>query len=882
MLAPASNGASSFRSAPPPSTTPLSTAKFAPASSVLSKPSSAPACPAPFAPCLPACSMSSTALAARLGFEPGYNGQPSPLAICAGQHETPEATAEHLDHWLALIHLLLKPSDGGWRIGFAANHLGFKIPKADVKWLREQIAQISDTQTEELREALCAVRYLPPPRFPDEQWVVARALFHLLRHSLAELKLLFVERSECDFAEFALSAREALRSDSSAADLISSAGARLQHLLVDEMQDTSSGQYELIELLTRSWDGHSQTLFLVGDPKQSIYLFRQARVERFLRTVRDRRLGDLRLDALRLSANFRSQATLVHELNEIFSGLFPAPEDSAPEAPASKAADLNPPDSASAVSFTPATPVRPSAPLAKLEWRLSLHEEGSNGVRILPAQAQAANARAEALAIRRIVENWRARPLPVGRTEPWRIAVLARVRTHLTAIVEEFKSSAHGTPIRFRAVDIDSLAERPEVLDALALTRALLHPADRIAWLAVLHAPWCGLGLADLLRLTGEAAEAAPQATVAELVAARAHLLSLDGQRLLARCWPVLQAAIASLGRAPLSVQVERTWRSLGGDAPLSPESRSNVQRVFSILRELEAEGHVDLSTLSARIAKLYSEPPPGPAEVELLTIHKAKGLEWDVVIIPGMERPERAPHTDLLNWLELDSDRAEDAHLLLAPIPGKGEASGRLNKWIRSVRSAREAAERKRLFYVACTRAREELHLFAAARLTSTGELVQPHHSSLLKACWPVARPRFERFLIAPRPVIAPTPAHLSPADEFRHSVAFALTLNESPLEESRLDAGLSLAAAASSAAEAGSGSTPDPSRPSPPLLRRLPPSFNPARPLPYSCSPSGFPTPRPRSLRAPRCSIAQRAPSSSAPSATLCTVTCRSCPAG
>ncbi len=100
-------------------------------------------------------------------------------------------------------------------------------------------------------------------------------------------------------------------------------GMELQHLLVDEMQDTSTSQYELLELLTQGWDGQSQTVFLVGDPKQSIYLFRQARVERFVRMMKTQMLGDLPLGTLRLTANFRSQRELVDAFNEDFSVLFP-------------------------------------------------------------------------------------------------------------------------------------------------------------------------------------------------------------------------------------------------------------------------------------------------------------------------------------------------------------------------------------------------------------------------------------------------------------------------------------------------------------------------------------------------------------------------------
>src|ERR1700753_3500427 len=92
------------------------------------------------------------------------------------------------------------------------------------------------------------------------------------------------------------------------------------------MQNTPATQYDLIHQLTRSWDGATQTLFLVGDPKQSIYLFRQARVERFLRTMHEAGFVAIRLQALRLTSNFRSQANLVRAFNATFARIFPPPE----------------------------------------------------------------------------------------------------------------------------------------------------------------------------------------------------------------------------------------------------------------------------------------------------------------------------------------------------------------------------------------------------------------------------------------------------------------------------------------------------------------------------------------------------------------------------
>jgi ATP-dependent helicase/nuclease subunit A len=740
-----------------------------------------------------------THLAATLGLEPGYNGAPSPIAICANQHESPAAVADHLDHWLALIHLVTTASSKSWRKGFNKNHIGFELPKAAKAELQRVIADLDAHGSGDLCAALCDILVLPPSQYPDEQWHVAKALFHVLRRALAELRVLFAERGECDFTELALAAREALHADSSAPDVALAFGGKLRHLLVDEMQDTSSGQYELIDLLTRSWDGHTQTLFLVGDPKQSIYLFRQARVERFLRTMREQRLGEIPLTPLRLTTNFRSQATLVHDFNHNFERLFPSLEAS---------------QQATDVPFVAAVANRASTSDNGIHWRTALLDKPNP---LIPTDNPRRNHELQqAREIRLSIERWLAQPLPAGRTKPWSIAVLARTRSHLRAIVAELKHDFGQGPIAYRAVDIDPLDERPEVLDALALTRALLHPADRVAWLAVLHAPWCGLGLADLLTLTGEGDSTTEQATIASLIAARTHLLSDEAQQLLARAWTTLGEAIATTGRTSIAIHVERTWRSLGGDAPLTAEQQLNVQRFFAVLGELEPEGgRLDLTALHSRLRKLYAEPATGNIAVDLLTMHKAKGLEWDVVLVPSLERQSARSSSDFLNWLELDGSHDESASIILAPIYGKGNDSDQLNKWLARVKEAREDAERKRLFYVACTRAREELHLFAACKLKDNGDLATPAHGSLLKSCWAAAEEHFTNLTAAPADLTSD------------------LTRSLEVLDTDDFDSGLALAATA----EAQSTEL------APPLIHRLPLSFHPearftaaaARRLPY-----------------------------------------------
>ena len=166
----------------------------------------------------------------------------------------------------------------------------------------------------------------------------------------------------------------------------------------------------------------------------------------------------------------------------------------------------------------------------------------------------------------------------------------------------------------------------------------------------------------------------------------------------------------------------------------------SNFVLIEALYRET---GALSTALLTERLKRLYAAPEPAESAVDLMTIHGAKGLEWDVVLLPELERSAPPAQTRLLEWEELSHDDPEVASMMLAPIAGKGEQSGALNRWLRRLHNDRLRAERRRQFYVACTRAREELHLFATATAGADGMLKHSTHS-LLEAAWPAAKQHF------------------------------------------------------------------------------------------------------------------------------------------
>jgi ATP-dependent helicase/nuclease subunit A len=658
-------------------------------------------------------------------------GTRSPIHACAGLTQMPGADKADVEGWLGIAELLLTKSDD-WRKTVNVNH-GFppgkdKEAKARAQHFKDRhAALVADLSTiEALVDALALLRILPPARYSEAQWLVLGAIARLLPRAVAELKLVFAAHGQVDFVEIAQGALTALGTEDAPTDLLLSLDYRIRHVLVDEFQDTSFTQFDLLERLTAGWQtDDGRTLFVVGDPMQSIYRFREAEVGLFLR-ARQQGIGTVELEPLTLSANFRSQAGIVEWVNDAFSRIMPQAESV----------------TAGAVPYTPSDAVHPpqaDAVRVHAFFDADADEEAARVVALIQV-AQARN--------------------PDGT-----IAVLVRGRSHLQAIVPQLKRSE----VRFRAIEIEPLGHRQVVQDLLALTRALSHPADRVAWLAVLRAPWCGLTLADLAAL----AEGDFGSTVWELVENedRASLLSADGRWRLARAGKVLGCCLEQRCRASLRETVEGAWLALGG--PACVEQVTDLEDAEIYLQYLEdaeeAGGIADLAAFEEGLAKLYALPDLEARETDpqILTIHKAKGLEFDTVIVPGLGRRPRHPEASLFLWTRrLAADGDGSAELLLAPIKQTGVDADPIYDYLARLDRERERYEQARLLYVASTRAKKHLHLLGHVKPESRDgavELKPPARDSLLETLWPAVETVFqsEAAALSPEQLLnAPSPS--------------------------------------------------------------------------------------------------------------------------
>jgi ATP-dependent exoDNAse (exonuclease V) beta subunit len=232
--------------------------------------------------------------------------------------------------------------------------------------------------------------------------------------------------------------------------------------------------------------------------------------------------------------------------------------------------------------------------------------------------------------------------------------------------------------------------------------------------------------------------------------AERLNRLSPDGQLRLSHLSGVLAQAFAQRGRQHPRRWLEGVWLMLGGPRCLEgPEGLADIDAFFALIDKLVAAHTLTAENLSAKTAELFAPPDPLAGDaVQMMTIHKSKGLEFETVILPSLHRKTGGNDSQLLLWDNVIGADGEE-HLLVAPIKAKGAAGGEPTTYdyLKKLESERSAHEVERLLYVAATRAIRCLHLVGCAEPNGNKDngLNPPANGTLLNLLWPnLAEPVF------------------------------------------------------------------------------------------------------------------------------------------
>ncbi len=632
------------------------------------------------------------------------------------------ADAEDLMQWQALANFLLTKTEKTFRKSINKNN-GFP---ATEEGKRQKEVYFEIVNTLEDSKKIAAILDLPSIATLEENQLVIQALTQLLILAATHLWAVFQSAGEVDFVAIAQSAQQALENEHGVTDLALKLDYKISHLLIDEFQDTSPVQMRLIEKLIEGWQSDDgRTLFCVGDPMQSIYRFRKADVSLFLQASQSG-IGHLPLTRLQLSRNNRSHPEVVHWINTAFQQVFPSNDN------------IN----QGAISYREFTATRSAV-------------EG-DGVILHPIileakedeDAENVNAKlTEARYVADLIVKLRA------KNNTQKMAVLVRSRSHLKELVSEIRRN--HPHLKFQALEIEHLNDRQTVQDAFSLTCAMHHRADRIHWLNMLRAPWCGLTLADLHVLAADN----HRATIWQLMQDETRLqkLSADGLLRLTQVKNILSEAFSNQGRMPIRRWLESIWLQLGGGKCLiDAGDNRDIQVFFDLVEKISRSGYLDIAALESGMTKLYAKPDiEADDSLQFLTIHKSKGLEFDTVILPALNRPPRNPDNELVLWQEVMIDK--QLHLIAAPLmvnrnPSKSTLSQNkvaksnapsVYQFLKDLEAERSDNEIVRLLYVAATRTQRQLHLIASIQTNQKGE-IKPAAKTLLKVLWPAVEVDF------------------------------------------------------------------------------------------------------------------------------------------
>ena len=576
------------------------------------------------------------------------------------------------------------------------------VPRKVSPYKKEAFASLIDWQTHRdlvvghapaVLEAYAAYRR-------DLNVLVARGVWRMYRVAESEYRRTLDAHAALDFPDLLLRARDLLGQMEEFARSRYRLESRYHHVLVDEFQDTSRAQWDLISRLTESWGEGSglahtgalhPSIFIVGDRKQSIYAFRDADVSILREAARHLEMlrpgpsgvgGRNRDDVRRsISRSFRAAAPLLAFVNDLCHDLDKAP-------------------------------TRRDAFVYGEEDRFPLDEAPSahsNAIALLVGDTPEECAESTAAEIARLIEDHavvRDRDTGVPRTvRPSDIAVLFRARDSHRAFEDALERRGLPSYV-YKGL---GFFDTDEIKDVRALLSYLANPLSARAAAAWLRSRFVRISDEGLRRLAPSLtdvllAESIPSSSASlELE----DLQALSDARAAARSWRVL------VDRLPPGELLDRVLTDAAYMAetrgPRAGQARENLKKIRAIVRRLQNRGYATLDRIVSHLDRLALGDEANAVidasnAVSLMTVHAAKGLEFPIVFIVNLARGTgtRRPSIRVAG-----SDAGDEASVAVGDFQSSADED----------QAAREREETKRLLYVALTRARERVYLSTALK---------------------------------------------------------------------------------------------------------------------------------------------------------------------
>jgi len=635
------------------------------------------------------------------------------------------------------------------------------------KGLREQLSEAYREMAEALAEAAKLAAELPG-RGDEILASQLPALASLCRRARARYQQQLKRRHLLTFDDLPTLTAHLLATNNDVAAILRS---RYRQILVDEYQDTDGQQWEILRHLAADGDHPASDgriapakLFVVGDPKQSIYRFREADVSIFREALRRIEASKpLQIvgtnvppssadDALppqsiiELNVNFRSRPAILRFVNAISARLFAkgggkdAPDYEAPPQ------DLVAPSAEATPEHSVHLLLYPKQALADATED-NEDEQGSDEKQVPDKRESAApplhQMEAVALTIAWALGRVdgvpplmvREKPdSPLRPAGPGDVMVLLQRRTHLP----ELQRRVRMLGIPFVVEKGLGFFDSQEVFDVRNLLACLVDPRDDVALFGLLRGPLISLsdiGIAHLSACSGQTWSAKLATAVRRCTsnedAWRQSLPVADAEAMLEATGLIEEWRRLS-GRIPVAEAIQLAFEQTGALATFDPQALANHDKLVGMARDHERRGYVGAASFldmlddaeSASLREGMAVVPAGADTVRLMTVHASKGLEAPIVILadPGAGS-QGASHGATVRLTEYDGATGRSTTRLIPRAPQAmrwrydAPQDFRALANLREETRLRDEAEARRLFYVAATRPRDHLILVAQAK---------------------------------------------------------------------------------------------------------------------------------------------------------------------